>query len=134
MRQELRHSGAAVPVEPQVFDVLAYLVRHRDRIISKNELFDTVWQGRLVSDAALNSRISAARRAIGDSGNEQALIRTLHKRGFRFVGEVEEALAAPEVHAPPRPTTRRSSSPLRCRPSRSRFRTSPRSRSCRFRT
>ena len=105
MRQELRHSGAAVPVEPQVFDVLAYLVRHRDRIISKNELFDTVWQGRLVSDAALNSRISAARRAIGDSGNEQALIRTLHKRGFRFVGEVEEAYAAPEVHAPPAPDT-----------------------------
>jgi TolB-like protein len=105
VRQELRHSGTAVPVEPQVFDVLAYLVRHRDRIISKNELFDTVWQGRLVSDAALNSRISAARRAIGDSGNEQALIRTLHKRGFRFVGEVEEAYAEPEVHAPPAPDT-----------------------------
>jgi len=100
VRQELRHDGASVPVEPQVFDVLAYLVRHRDRIVSKNELFDTVWQGRLVSDAALNSRISAARRAIGDSGNEQTLIRTLHKRGFRFIGDVEEAYAPPEAVAP----------------------------------
>ena len=100
MRQELRHAGASVPVEPQVFDVLAYLVRHRDRIVSKNELFDTVWQGRLVSDAALNSRISAARRAIGDNGSEQTLIRTLHKRGFRFIADVEEALAAPETGAP----------------------------------
>ena len=99
VQQELRHAGASVPVEPQVFDVLAYLVRHRDRIVSKNELFDTVWQGRLVSDAALNSRISAARRAIGDNGNEQTLIRTLHKRGFRFIGDVEEGLA-PEASAP----------------------------------
>ena len=99
VQQELRHAGASVPVEPQVFDVLAYLVRHRDRIVSKNELFDTVWQGRLVSDAALNSRISAARRAIGDNGNEQTLIRTLHKRGFRFIGDVEEVLA-PEASAP----------------------------------
>ena len=136
VQQELRHAGASVPVEPQVFDVLAYLVRHRDRIVSKNELFDTVWQGRLVSDAALNSRISAARRAIGDSGNEQTLIRTLHKRGFRFVGEVEEAVAAPEarraVRAPPDDAPELV--PARCRPSRSRCRTSPRSPSCRFRT
>ena len=55
VRQELRHGGESVPVEPQVFDVLAYLVRHRDRIVSKNELFDTVWQGRLVSDSANGS-------------------------------------------------------------------------------
>jgi len=100
VRQELRNAGASVPVEPQVFDVLAYLVRHRDRIVSKNELFDTVWQGRLVSDAALNSRISAARRVIGDNGNDQTLIRTLHKRGFRFIGDVQEAFAAPETGAP----------------------------------
>jgi TolB-like protein/Tfp pilus assembly protein PilF len=101
VRQELRHAGASVPVEPQVFDVLAYLVRHRERIVSKSELFDTVWQGRLVSDAALNSRISAARRAIGDNGNEQTLIRTLHKRGFRFIADVEEAFAAPETGTSP---------------------------------
>jgi len=101
VQQELRRAGATVPVEPQVFDVLAYLVRHRDRIVSKNELFDTVWQGRMVSDAALNSRISAARRAIGDSGNEQALIRTLHKRGFRFIGDVAEGNAVPNTPSPP---------------------------------
>ena len=71
-RQELRRAGAVVPVEPQVFDVLAYLVQHRDRIISKDELLEAVWQGRIVSDAALNSRISAARRAIGDNGDAQA--------------------------------------------------------------
>ncbi len=98
-RQELRRAGAAVPVEPQVFDVLAYLLRHRDRTVSKSELFDAVWQGRIVSDAALNSRISAARRAIGDSGTSQALIRTLHKRGFRFVGTVDEESAAIEAVA-----------------------------------
>ena len=95
-QQELRCAGEAVPVEPQVFDVLVYLVQHRDRIISKDELFETVWQGRVVSDAALNSRISAARRAVGDDGSAQKVIRTIHKRGFRFVAEVEPD-AAPAV-------------------------------------
>jgi len=88
-RQELRHAGAVVHIEPQVFDLLAYLVRNRDRIVSRDELIEAVWQGRHVSDAALSSRMSAARRAIGDSGTNQGLIRTLHKRGFRFVGDVE---------------------------------------------
>ena len=89
-RQELRRAGVVIHIEPQVFDVLAYLVRNRDRIVGRKELIDTVWQGRVVSEAALSSRISAARHAIGDTGNDQALIRTLHKRGFRFVGEVDE--------------------------------------------
>jgi len=88
MRQELRHGGAVVPTEPQVFDVLSYLLQNRERIVSKDELLGAVWEGRIVSDAALNSRISAARRAIGDDGTAQALIRTAHRRGFRFVGEV----------------------------------------------
>ncbi len=99
VRQELRRAGAVVPVEPQVFDVLAYLLRHRDRIVSKDELFESVWQGRIVSDAALNSRISAARRTIGDDGNTQALIRTAHKRGFRFVGDVHVDDAEPPAEA-----------------------------------
>ena len=99
VRQELRCAGAVVPVEPQVFDVLTHLLRHRDRIVGKSELFDVVWQGRIVSDAALNSRISAARRAVGDDGSKQILIRTLHKRGFRFIGDVDEAIAAPAVAA-----------------------------------
>jgi TolB-like protein len=105
-RQELRRTGTAVPIEPQVFDVLAFLVKHRDRIVSKDELFETVWQGRIVSDAALNSRISAARRAIGDSGNAQTLIRTVHKRGFRFVGLVDGDGVAPvaDTESPPSET------------------------------
>jgi len=98
-RHELRRRGEVVPIEPQVFDLLVYLVRHRDRIIGKDELIDAVWQGRAVSDAALSSRISAARRAIGDSGDDQRLIRTLHKRGFRFVGQVDEGGPPPAVPA-----------------------------------
>src|SRR5262249_9434829 len=82
-RQELRRAGAIVHIEPQVFDLLVHLVRNRDRIVRKDELIDVIWQGRIVSEAALSSRISAARRALGDSGSDQSLIRTLHKRGFR---------------------------------------------------
>jgi DNA-binding winged helix-turn-helix (wHTH) protein len=89
-RHELRRAGAIVHVEPQVFDLLVHLIRNRDRIVSKDELFEAVWQGRIVSEATLSSRISAARRALGDSGNDQSFIRTLHKRGFRFVGDVVE--------------------------------------------
>jgi TolB-like protein len=102
-RHELRRAGEVVPIEPQVFDVLVYLVRHRDRIISKDELIDAVWQGRIVSDAALSSRISAARRAVGDSGDDQLFIRTLHKRGFRFVGPVDDAVSAAAPADDPRP-------------------------------
>jgi DNA-binding response OmpR family regulator len=79
-RHELRRAGAIVHIEPQVFDLLVHLVRNRDRIVSKDELVDAIWQGRIISDAALSSRISAARRVLGDSGNDQSFIRTLHKR------------------------------------------------------
>ncbi len=88
-RQELRRAGAIVHIEPQVFDLLVHLIRNRDRIVSKDELIDVIWQGRIVSEATLSSRISAARRALGDSGNGQSFIRTLHKRGFRFIGDVD---------------------------------------------
>jgi DNA-binding winged helix-turn-helix (wHTH) protein len=98
-RQELRRAGAIVHIEPQVFDLLVHLVRNRDRIVSKDELFDAIWQGRMVSEATLSSRISAARRALGDSGNDQSLIRTLHKRGFRFVGDVDDDSSAPDAIA-----------------------------------
>jgi TolB-like protein/DNA-binding winged helix-turn-helix (wHTH) protein/cytochrome c-type biogenesis protein CcmH/NrfG len=93
-RQEMRRTGAIVHVEPQVFDLLVHLIRNRDRIVSKDELFEAIWQGRIVSEATLSSRISAARRALGDSGNDQSFIRTLHKRGFRFVGDVEGSAPA----------------------------------------
>lgn len=87
-RFELRRGGALVPVEPQVFDLLRVLVEARERVVSRDELFERVWKGRLVSDAALSSRIKAARRAVGDDGAAQRLIRTVHGRGFRFTGAV----------------------------------------------
>ena len=90
-RRELRRASELVSIEPQVFDLLVHLVRNHDRIVTKDELIETVWKGRAISEAALSSRISAARRAIGDSGAEQKLIRTLNKRGFRFVGAVQAA-------------------------------------------
>ena len=92
-RRELRRQGRLIHVEPQVFDVLVHLVRHRDRVVSKDELIRSVWDGRSVSDDTLTSRIGAARRAIGDTGAEQRLIRTVARRGFRFVGDVQESAA-----------------------------------------
>ena len=89
-RRELHRKGVATHVEPQVFDVLVHLLRHRDRIVSKDELIGAVWDGRIVSDDTLTSRVSAARRAIGDTGAEQRLIRTVTRCGFRFVGDVRE--------------------------------------------
>jgi DNA-binding winged helix-turn-helix (wHTH) protein/pimeloyl-ACP methyl ester carboxylesterase len=89
-RRELHRNGTVIRVEPQVFDVLVHLVRHRDRVVSKDELIRVVWDGRFVSDDTLTSRVSAARRAIGDTGAEQRLIRTVTRHGFRFVGDVRE--------------------------------------------
>jgi TolB-like protein/DNA-binding winged helix-turn-helix (wHTH) protein len=96
-QQELRRLGESVHIEPQVFDLIVHLVRNHGRIVSKDELIETIWNGRIISEAALSSRINSARRALGDNGNDQAFIRTLHKRGFRFVGHVQE-LTAPEAH------------------------------------
>jgi class 3 adenylate cyclase/DNA-binding winged helix-turn-helix (wHTH) protein len=94
-RQELRRAGEIVHVEPQVYDLLVHLVRNRGRVVSKDELLDTIWNGRIVSEAALSSRINAARKAIGDDGDRQALIKTIHRRGFRFIGAVQEGASAP---------------------------------------
>jgi TolB-like protein/DNA-binding winged helix-turn-helix (wHTH) protein len=89
-RLELRRNGQAVPVEPQVLELLLYLIAHRDRAVTRAELFEKLWRGRVVSDSALNSRIKAARAAIGDDGAAQEQIRTLHRTGYRFVGSVAE--------------------------------------------
>jgi TolB-like protein len=89
-RRELICDGARRPVEPQVFDVLEFLVRNRDHVVSRDELLANVWNGRVVSDATLASRINAARNAIGDNGEDQRLIRTVSRKGFRFVGDVRE--------------------------------------------
>jgi DNA-binding winged helix-turn-helix (wHTH) protein/pimeloyl-ACP methyl ester carboxylesterase len=99
-RRELRRGAELVEVEPQVFDLLAYLVEHRDRVASKDDLPAAVWRGRIVSESTLTSRITAARQAIGDSGEQQRFIRTVSRRGFRFVGEVREQSAAPPAGGP----------------------------------
>lgn len=90
-RRELGHGAETISVTPQVFDLLNYLIRNRERVVSKDELIAGVWNGRFVSDAALTTRLNAARSAIGDSGEKQQLIKTLPRKGFRFVGAVQEA-------------------------------------------
>ena len=89
-RRELRLGTDLVRVEPQVFDVLAYLIRNRERVVSKDDLLASIWEGRSVSESSLTSRINAARTAIGDSGDQQRLIKTLLRKGIRFVGAVRE--------------------------------------------
>ncbi|WP_249167904.1 alpha/beta fold hydrolase [Bradyrhizobium elkanii] len=102
-RRELQCGVQTISIEPQVFDLLLYLVRQRHRIVSKDDLVTSVWCGRIVSDSTIASRINAARRAVGDDGVNQRYIRTAARRGIRFVGEVqqEETRAASE-HASPR--------------------------------
>jgi TolB-like protein len=87
-RRELDQAGRGVPVEPQVFDLLVYLIERRDHVVSKDELIDKIWGGRIVTDSTLTSRINAARKAVGDNGLEQSVIRTVPRKGFRFVGSV----------------------------------------------
>lgn len=112
-RRELSCATVPVHVEPQVFDLLVYLVQNRDRVISKDDLIASVWGGRIVSDSTLTSRINAARTAIGDSGEDQKLIRTIPRKGFRFVGIVQtkpnaeptdvDGPSTDEAHAQSRP-------------------------------
>lgn len=89
-RRELRLRNGLVEVEPQVFDLLEYLVRNRDRVVTRDDLIESVWRGRIVSESTLNTRISSARYALGDCGKKQRLIRTLARKGIRFVGIVKE--------------------------------------------
>jgi DNA-binding winged helix-turn-helix (wHTH) protein/pimeloyl-ACP methyl ester carboxylesterase len=100
-RRELRRGSEPIAVEPQVFDLLIYLVENRNRVVSKDDLIASVWDGRIVSDSTLTSRINAARKAIGDSGLDQKLIRTIARKGLRFVGDVSEEAAPRVSDAPP---------------------------------
>ena len=88
-RVELRQDGRPVALEPQVFALLAFLVEHRDRLVSRDEIFEKVWDGRIVSDSALTSRVKSARRTLGDDGKSQRFIKTVHGQGFRFVADVQ---------------------------------------------
>ena len=100
-RVELRRSGVRVRVERQVFEVLAYLVDHRERVVTKEELMDSVWGGRFVSESAVTSRIKQVRQAVGDDGRTQRLVRTVHGHGYRFVGTVRELARTPAPRPAP---------------------------------
>jgi len=89
-RRELRRGTMPVVIEPQVFDLLAYLIQHRERVVSKDDLIATIWNGRIISESALSTCINAARNALDDDGEQQRLIRTLPRKGFRFVGATRE--------------------------------------------
>jgi len=92
-RRELRRAGELISVEPQVFDLLLYLLKNRDRVVSKDDLIESVWKGRVVSDATVDSRVKAARHAVGDSGASQEVLRTFARRGVRFVVDAQEESA-----------------------------------------
>jgi TolB-like protein/DNA-binding winged helix-turn-helix (wHTH) protein len=97
-RAELRADGNPRPLEPQVFALLALLVENRERLVSRDELIEKVWDGRIVTDSAIASRVKSARQALGDNGEAQRFIRTIHRKGFRFVAEVKASPAgAPAV-------------------------------------
>ena len=100
-RRELRRDGNLVAMQPQVFDLLVHLLKHRDRVVTRDDLIALVWGGRVVSDSTLDSRINAARNAVGDNGKEQRLIRTIPRKGIRFVGVVNAPCGAPAVAALP---------------------------------
>jgi DNA-binding winged helix-turn-helix (wHTH) protein/alpha-beta hydrolase superfamily lysophospholipase len=99
-RRELRRGSELISVEPQVFDLLLHLVRNRDCVVSSDDLIATIWNGRVVSGSTVSSRLAAARRAIGDTGEEQRLIATLPRRGHRFVGRVREDLTRDDDGSP----------------------------------
>jgi DNA-binding winged helix-turn-helix (wHTH) protein len=123
-RRELRRGGAIVDIEPQVFDLLEYLIDNRERVVSKDDLLAAIWNGRVVSESTLSSRIAALRRAVGDTGERQGVIRTIARKGFRFVGDVHETGAtavpagvpaaprAPDIHETP---NRRQLTIMACR-------------------
>lgn len=99
-RRELTRDGGLVPIPPQVFDLLLHLVRNREHVVSKDALLDAVWGRRIVSESTLASHINAVRKAIGDSGEQQRLLKTMPRKGFRFVAEVREGESAPDGGQP----------------------------------
>ena len=100
-RRELTRGDQLVDVAPQVFDLLAYLVQHRDRVVSKDGLLEAIWGDRIVSESTLTSQINAARKAVGDNGDRQRLIRTIARKGFRFIGNVAETPTELSDGSPP---------------------------------
>jgi DNA-binding winged helix-turn-helix (wHTH) protein len=99
--RELRREGELVAMQPQVFDLLVHLLKHRDQVVSRDDLIALVWGGRIVSDSTLDSRINAARNVVGDNGRDQRLIRTIPRKGVRFVGAVNERVNGADLVAMP---------------------------------
>ena len=99
-KHELRHAGEPQAIEPMVFQLLSFLVTNNNRLLSREEIIESLWHGRVVSDSALSSQIKAARKAIGDSGKRQSLIKTVHGRGFRFVGDIKTDVSALQQRGP----------------------------------
>jgi len=87
----LERNGEKHSVEPQVFDLLIYLIEHRNRVVTRDELLDNLWQGRIVTDSALNARLKTARKAVGDNGKRQGIIKTIHRRGYQFIADIAES-------------------------------------------
>lgn len=119
-RRELTRGSEAVSIGPQVFDLLVYLVQNRERVVSKDDLLDAVWGARIVSESTLTSHINAVRKAIGDSGVEQHLVRTVPRKGFRFVGDVTEiqpSVSAVSMDSPASDELSRQAFPLPNKPS-----------------
>jgi TolB-like protein len=100
-RRELRRGSELISIAPQAFDLLLYLVKNRERVVSKDDLFEAVWRGRIVSESTLTSHINAVRKAVSDSGEEQRLVRTVARKGFRFVGEIREEQPSAGPARPP---------------------------------
>jgi DNA-binding winged helix-turn-helix (wHTH) protein/pimeloyl-ACP methyl ester carboxylesterase len=102
-RREFRSGSKLIAIEPQVFDLLEFLIRNRDRVVSRDDLLASVWHGRVVSDSAIAARVNAARCAVGDTGDQQRWIRTVSRKGFRFVGDVREEPGSATLGTPMRP-------------------------------
>ncbi len=100
-RLELRRCGTALAAEPQVLSLLLLLVENRHRLVTKEEIIEKIWAGRIVSDAAIASRIKSARQLLADDGKQQRMIRTIYRKGIRFVGEAEARLVEAEARASP---------------------------------
>jgi len=90
----LEFNGEKHSIEPQAFDLLIYLIKNRERVVTRDELFDNLWQGRIVTESALNAQLKTARKAIGDNGKQQGIIKTFHRRGYQFIAEIIESGAS----------------------------------------
>jgi len=103
----LTRNGVNHAIEPQVFDLLVYLIENKNRVVTREELLDQLWNGRIVSDSAINARLKEARKAVGDNGKQQRVIKTLHRRGYQFIADV--IVTSGDAHENKLPTSKQAS-------------------------